>query len=174
LALSAPARLIQREAVNPTSAGPPVRIRQAAASDRPALAQMVARCSEQTMVRRFHNNVRRIPEPYLTEALARSPGHFALLAQAGETDVALASCVAVDGASAEVAVLVEDSWQRQGVGTQLLGLLVAHADHLGIARLRACMLSSQAWALPILGGYGICEAWLRDGHFEVTVHRNRL
>ena len=150
---------------------PPVRIRRAAPSDRPALAQMVVRCSEQTLARRFHNHLRRIPEPYLTEALAGSPGHFALIGQVGETNVALASCVATDHASAEFAVLVEDSWQRLGVGTRLPGLLVAHADQLGIPRLRASVLSNQAWALPILGGYGICEAWLRDGLFEVTVHR---
>ena len=163
--------LPDRIAVLAAAPGPPVRIRQAAASDRPALAQMLARCSEQTLARRFHKYVRCFPEPYLTEALTGCAGHFALLAQAGETDVALASCVSADHGSAEVAVLVEDSWQRQGVGTRLLSLLVAHADQSGLPRLRASVLASQAWVLPVLGGYGTCEAWLRDGVFEVTVHR---
>jgi N-acetylglutamate synthase-like GNAT family acetyltransferase len=153
--------------------GPPVHIRQGATSDRPALSQMVARCSEQTLLRRFHNHMRRIPEPYLTEALAGSPGHFALIAQAGETDVALASCVAADRGSAEVVVLVDDSWQRRGVGTLLLGQLVARADQSGIPRLKASVLASQAWMASVLGGHGTCEAWLRDGVYEVTVHRKR-
>jgi GNAT superfamily N-acetyltransferase len=133
---------------------------------------MVSRCSEQTLARRFHSYVRGIPEPYLTEALTGSPGHFALIAQAGETDVvALASCVAADRGSAEVGVLVEDSWQRLGVGARLLGLLIAHADQNGLPRLRAWVIADQAWVLPVLGGYGTCEAWMRDGVFEVTVHR---
>jgi hypothetical protein len=34
------------------------------------------------------------------------------------------------------------------------------------------VLASQAWMLPVLGGYGTCEAWLRDGVFEVTMYRN--
>jgi N-acetylglutamate synthase-like GNAT family acetyltransferase len=164
--------LPDRIAALAVESSPLVSIRPAAASDRPALAQMVARCSEQTLVRRFHNYVRSIPEPYLTEALTGCPGHFALVAQAGETTVALASCVAVDCASAEVAVLVEDAWQRQGVGTRLLGLLVAHASESGLPRLRASVLARQAWVLPVLGDYGTCEAWLRNGVFEVTVHRN--
>jgi N-acetylglutamate synthase-like GNAT family acetyltransferase len=156
--------------------GARVRIRQAAASDRPALTQMLARCSEQTRARRFHTYVHRFPEPYLTEALSGRPGHFALLAQAGEREVALASCVAADlgsadHGSAEVAVLVEDSWQRAGVGARLLSLLVAHADRCGLPRLKATVLASQSWMLPVLGGYGTCEAWLRGGVFEVTVHR---
>jgi N-acetylglutamate synthase-like GNAT family acetyltransferase len=152
---------------------PPVPIRQAATSDRPALAKMVARCSEQTLVRRFQSSQPSIPEPYLTEALAGSPGHFALIAQAGETVVALASCVAAERGSAEIAVLVEDSWQRLGVGTLLLGQLIAHADQNGLPKLKASMLASQTWILPVLGGYGTCEAWLRDGAYEVTVHRTR-
>jgi N-acetylglutamate synthase-like GNAT family acetyltransferase len=192
LALSTRAQLVQREAVSPPASrtgkdsdatlpdriaalaaapDPLVRIRPAAPSDRPALVQMAARCSEQTLARRFHNYLPSIPEPYLTEALTGSPGHFALVAQTGETDVALASCVAADRASAEVAVLVEDSWQHMGVGTRLLSLLVAHADQSGLPRLRASVLASQAWVLRILGGYGTCEARLRDGVFEVTVHR---
>jgi hypothetical protein len=61
----------------------PVLIRQVTADDRPALAEMLARCSDQTRERRFHKYVRCLPEPYLTEALAGCAGHFALLAQAG-------------------------------------------------------------------------------------------
>jgi N-acetylglutamate synthase-like GNAT family acetyltransferase len=154
------------------ASGPPVHIRQATASDRPALAEMLARCSEQTRALRFHKYVRCFPEPYLTEALAGCAAHFALLAQAGEAVVALASCVAAERGSAELAVLVEDSWQRLGVGARMLSLLVAHADQTGLARLKAGVVPSQAWALPVLGRYGTCEAWLRDGVLEVTVHRD--
>jgi N-acetylglutamate synthase-like GNAT family acetyltransferase len=151
--------------------GPPVHIRQATASDRPALAGMLARCSKQTRERRFHKYVCCFPEPYLTEAVGECAAHFALIAQVGEAIVALASCVTADCGNAELAVLVEDPWQRLGVGARLLSLLVAHADQSGLERLKAWVLSSQAWLLPVLGHYGTCEAWLRHGVFEVTVHR---
>lgn len=152
--------------------GPPVLIRQVAAGDRPVLTEMLARCSDRTRERRFHRYVSYYPEPYLTEALAGCAAHFALLAQAGQAVVALASCVASGRGSAELAVLVEDSWQRLGVGARLLSMLVTHADQSGLARLKAWVLASQAWVLPVLGGYGTCEAWLRHGVFEVTVHRS--
>jgi GNAT superfamily N-acetyltransferase len=164
--------LPHRIAVPSAAPALPVLIRQVAAGDRPALAEMLARCSDQTRERRFHKYVRCFPEPYLAEALAGRAAHFSLLAQAGQAVVALASCVATGRGSAELAVLVEDSWQRLGVGARLLSLLVAHADQSGLARLEAWVLASQAWVLPVLGGYGTCEAWLRHGVFEVTVHRS--
>jgi GNAT superfamily N-acetyltransferase len=164
-------RLPHRIAVPSAAPGLPVLIRQVAAGDRTALAEMLARCSDQTRERRFHKYVRCFPEPYLAEALAGPAAHFSLLAQAGQAVVALASCVATSCGSAELAVLVEDSWQRRGIGARLLSLLVAHADQSGLARLEAWVLGSQAWVLPVLGGYGACEALLRHGVFEVTVHR---
>ena len=164
--------LPHRIAATSAAPGPPVLIRQVAAGDRPALAEMLARCSDQTRQRRFHKYVSYFTDPYLTEALARGAAHFALLAQAGQAVAGLASCVTTGRGSAELAVLVEDSWQRLGVGARLLSQLVAHADQSGQARLKAWVLASQAWVLPVLGGYGTCEAWLRHGVFEVTVHRS--
>lgn len=165
-------QLPQRVTAPPPAASPLVSIRQATASDRPAVAEMLERCSKQTRARRFHKYVRCFPEPYLTEALAGSAAHLALLAHTGDAVVGLASCVAAGSCSAELAVLVEDSWQRLGVGTGLLRLLVAHADHSELTKLKACVLDSQAWVLPVLGRYGICEVWLRHGVFEMTVHRD--
>jgi GNAT superfamily N-acetyltransferase len=164
--------LAHRVAVPSAAPRMPVLIRRVAAGDRPALAEMLARCSDQTRERRFHKYVGCFPEPYLAEALAGRATHFSLLAQADQAVVALASCVATGRGSAELAVLVEDSWQRLGVGARLLSLLVAHADQSGLTRLEAWVLDSQAWVLPVLGGYGICETWLRHGVFEVTVHRS--
>ncbi|HET7018205.1 MAG TPA: GNAT family N-acetyltransferase [Streptosporangiaceae bacterium] len=152
--------------------GLPVHIRRAVAGDRPALTEMLTRCSDQTRARRFHKFVRSFPEPYLTDALAEQAAHFALLAQADNGVVALASCVTDGPGRAEFAVLIEDIWQRAGLGTRLMNLLVAHADHNGIGKLTAEVHASQAWVLPVLGGYGTCEAWLRRDVFEVTVHRD--
>ncbi len=127
----------------PSAPGLPVLIRQVVADDRPALAEMLARCSDQTREQRFHKYVPCFPEPYLAEALDGRAAHFALLAQAGQAVVALASCVATGRGSGELALLVEDSWQRLGVGGRLLSLLIAHADQSGLARLEAWVLASR-------------------------------
>jgi acetyltransferase len=47
-----------------------------------------------------------------------------------------------EGAGAEFAVVVADAWQRKGVGTLLLGALLAHARAAGIARLHGIRLAT--------------------------------
>lgn len=68
-------------AVPSAAPGPRVRIRPVVAGDWPALAEMLARCSDQTHERRFHKYVRFFPEPYLAEALAGRAAHSSLLAR---------------------------------------------------------------------------------------------
>lgn len=116
-------------------------IRRAAEADRAPLAAMLCRCSEQSRYQRFHSPVRRFPEPYLTEALKGSAHHRALVAQTpAGVIVALASCVAETDRTAEIGILVEDAWQRQGIGARLLDMLMAHAAASGIPRMRAVLL----------------------------------
>lgn len=47
-----------------------------------------------------------------------------------------------DGAGAEFALVVADAWQRKGVGSLLLQLLLQHARTAGIARLHGITLAS--------------------------------
>jgi GNAT superfamily N-acetyltransferase len=122
-----------------------VRIRQAGQDDRDDLAEMYERCSLETRYRRFHGFSRTIPEPYLTAALADRPGHLALVAETPTRIVALASC-----ADGELGVLVEDAYQRQGIGTRLLETLI---EHSGCAAMRAVVLADQTWIVPLLSRY---------------------
>jgi GNAT superfamily N-acetyltransferase len=107
------------------------------------------------------------PERYLTEALSGSPLHFALVAcldEDAETDgtvvdgtvVALASCRAVDEGVAELGILVEDEWQRRGVGGYLLGEIVAYAARTGLRALQAQVLAEQPWIVGLLRRHGSC------------------
>jgi GNAT superfamily N-acetyltransferase len=135
---------------------------------------MLARCTGQTRYRRFHGPVKLFPEPYLTEALSGSPLHFALVASAeedgtvvsgtvvsgtvaGGTVVALASCRAVDEGVAELGILVEDEWQRRGVGDHLLGEIVAYAASTGLRALQAQVLAEQPWIVGLLRRHGTCR-----------------
>jgi len=155
--------------VPPTSvAAGTCSVRRAAAGDRPALERMLARCTGQTRYRRFHGPVKLFPEPYLTEALSGSPLHFALVASAeedgtvvsgtvaGGTVVALASCRAVDEGVAELGILVEDEWQRRGVGSDLLREIVAYAARTGLRALQAQVLAEQPWIVGLLRRHGTC------------------
>lgn len=159
--------------VSPTSvAAGTCSVRRAAAGDRRALERMLARCTGQTRYRRFHGPVTVFPERYLTEALSGRPLHFALVACLDEgaerdgpvvggtvvdgTVVALASCRAVDEGVAELGILVEDEWQRRGVGGYLLGEIVAYAARTGLRALQAQVLADQPWIVGLLRRHGTC------------------
>jgi GNAT superfamily N-acetyltransferase len=153
-------------------------VRRAAAGDRSALERMLARCTGQTRYRRFHGPVSVFPERYLTEALSGSLVHFALVACLDEdgtvvngtvvngtvvngtvvngTVVALASCRAVDEGVAELGILVEDEWQRRGVGSDLLREIVAYAARTGLRALQAQVLADQPWIVGLLRRHGTC------------------
>ena len=155
------------------SATQPARIRPACAADRPALAEMLSRCTGSTRWRRFLAPLRSFPEPYLTEALSGHPEHFALVAATPAAVVALASCRTVAGGTAELAVLVEDARQRQGIGARLLKRLIEHADRSGLWTLRATLLAEQEWITRPLRAYGTCTTVMSKGVLEVTVRRIR-
>ena len=101
---------------------------------------------------------------YLTEALSGSPLHFALVAcldedgaeEDGTMVVALASCRAVDEGVAELGILVEDEWQRRGVGSHLLREIVAYAAGTGLRALQAQVLADQPWIVGMLRRHGTC------------------
>ena len=166
----------------PAAGAAVISVRQAVPSDRDELARMFARCTLETRYRRFHAPVKAIPGRYLAEALSGSPFHYALVAcpepavaamadadriagadsavgaEGGTSPggiAALASCRLVDEGAAELGLLVEDAWQRRGLGARLLGDLVAHANAAGLRVLRAQLLAEQAWIAGLLRPYGV-------------------
>jgi GNAT superfamily N-acetyltransferase len=153
------------------SARQPAQIRPACPADRPALAEMLSRCTDSTRSLRFFAPLRSFPEPYLSEALSGHPEHFALVAATPAAVVALASCRAVAGGTAELAVLVEDARQRQRIGARLLERLIEHADQTGLRTLRATSLAEQEWTVRPLRAYGTSTAVMSKGVLEVTVRR---
>jgi N-acetylglutamate synthase-like GNAT family acetyltransferase len=155
----------------PATPPSPLDIRQATAGDRQALADMLSRCTDSTRLRRFLAPLRSFPEPYLTEALAGRGEHLALIAETSSAVVALASCCAVGDGVAELAVLVEDASQRQGIGTCLLSRLINHADRSGLHTLQATVLAEQAWIMRVLGSHGTCTTSGTTGVIQATVRR---
>jgi GNAT superfamily N-acetyltransferase len=158
----------------PPAAMPAVTIRRASECDREALAEMFKRCTAQTRYRRFHGHVNVLPARYLAEALSRNPAHLALVAviSAGPKEgpvVALASCRTIALGVGDLGVLVEDEWQRLGIGTALLREIAGYASSAGIGALSAQVLAEQSWIVRLLASFGSCESVTKRGVLEVTV-----
>ncbi|HZR48339.1 MAG TPA: GNAT family N-acetyltransferase [Streptosporangiaceae bacterium] len=123
-----------------------MNLRPATPGDRAALIAMFERCSKDTRYRRFHGFLRAFPERYLADALSGRPGHIALVAEVAGRIVALGSC-----ADDEIGILVEDEFQRQGIGTRMLTALTQLS---GPGMLLATIQSDQAWILSLLRHFG--------------------
>jgi len=137
-------------------------IRLAGRRDRPSVEAMARRCSRAALAARFHAPRRDIPEPYLSEALRRSPLHHALVAKVDNTVVGLASACVTGGEVAELAVLVEDDHQNRGVGSLLLGDLAALSAWRGVRRFTALIGTDNTpirRALNGLHGRGYTGHW---------------
>ena len=148
------------------------RVRRPAEGDRRALAEMLDRCTGETRYRRFHGHVNVFPERYLAEALSGRPVHFALVAAADDgAVVALASCRTVAAGVAEIGILVEDAWQRLGIGAFLLSRIIDHSERTGLTVLKAQVLTDQAWITRMLGAHGPCDMASSRGVLDVSLRR---
>lgn len=112
--------------------GSELTLRPAATDDLPAVLAMHERCSADTRRRRYLSGSFAPSRALLNRLLEPAHG-VTLVAVVGggpeggpERIVAMGNLVA-EGLLGEVALLVEDAWQRRGVGTALLRRLVAHA-----------------------------------------------
>jgi GNAT superfamily N-acetyltransferase len=144
------------------AAAPPWSVGPARPADRPALATLFGACSEETVRLRFFGRVREWPRAYLDSALGGRPEeHDAVVAYgtggiggAGRADLlGLASLATPSEAGpgiGELGVLVADAWQRQGVGTAMIDLLLSRARARGMERVAASVLPGRSELLASL------------------------
>jgi GNAT superfamily N-acetyltransferase len=109
--------------------GNEITVRRADRSDLAAARAMHNRCSEQTLRLRYHGPVRDA-DRYLDHLLSPRFGRTLAVQTASGRLVALGHLL-WDGDETEVALLVEDDWQRRGIGSELLGRLVTLAVEAG-------------------------------------------
>ena len=69
----------------------------------------------------------------------------------------------------ELGVLVEDNWQRRGIGTELLTCLVASARARGIGQIVAEVLGEDSFVLSALRRVGPLVVTLEWGVYTVRV-----
>ena len=133
--------------------------------DGPALQELFARCSPQTVALRFFGPRKELPPSYVRDVLAGDPAHHdAVVARdrASDAIVGLASLGAGSAAGPDVpelGVLVADAWQRNGIGTALVDLLVRRARGRGVERLLASVLPGRSGVLAGLGALERERTW---------------
>ncbi len=109
--------------------GNEITVRRAGLGDLAAAREMHERCSPATLSRRYHGPVGDA-DRYLRHLLSPRFGRTLAAYTASGRLVALGHLL-WDGEETEISLLVEDAWQRRGVGGELLGRLVAMAADAG-------------------------------------------
>ncbi|OKI48490.1 acetyltransferase [Streptomyces sp. TSRI0281] len=109
--------------------GNEITVRRADGDDLAAARAMHDRCSPRTLGLRYHGPVGDA-DRYLDHLLSPRFGRTLAVQTASGRLVALGHLL-WDGDETEVALLVEDDWQRRGIGSELLGRLVALAVEAG-------------------------------------------
>jgi GNAT superfamily N-acetyltransferase len=111
---------------------------------------MWERCSLATRIGRFHAPVRKIPASYLRTVLSDPATSLVAADRSAGAVVALASLVPAGGSSAELGVLVEDAWQRRGIGRQLVAHLIGAASVSQFTELTASVLAENGRVADLL------------------------
>ncbi|MFJ8039844.1 GNAT family N-acetyltransferase [Kitasatospora sp. NPDC096147] len=111
-------------------AGTDLTVRRADASDKAAALAMHERCSPDTLRKRYHGPVRDA-DRYLDHLLDPRHGQT-LVVEAAEGRIVALAHLMWDDEGAEVALLVEDAWQRHGLGVDLLRRMAALALEAGV------------------------------------------
>ncbi len=140
--------------------GAEVVIRAAAREDAEAVRRLHERSSAATLQRRYLGGGAP-SEARLARLLEPAGGGRTLLAIAGGRVVAMANLLA-EGDLGEIAFLVEDDWQRRGLGTALLRRLLTFAERSRFAALVAHTAADNVAMLRTLRRLGGGEAD-RDG-----------
>ena len=106
-----------------------VLVRKASYADTAGLMAMHGRCSHDTVFRHYGAPLARL-DLRLARRMLVGEG-TALVAVSGGDVVGFATVARVEDGRAEVSLLVEDRWQRRGIGTRLLGAATRQAAEDG-------------------------------------------
>jgi RimJ/RimL family protein N-acetyltransferase len=144
--------------------GTPVLIRAARADDRERLVTAFQGLDRQTIYTRYFSFRKGISETELKRLEEADFGRYMLLVATlgsgnDETIIAGASCVVTDASgpvpTAELAFMVEEDYQRQGVAGQMLAAICGLARQRGIARLEADVLAENPAMLAVFRRSGL-------------------
>lgn len=148
-------------------------VRPAASSDAPAVRRMHARCSTETLARRYHAPTNGLPKR-LEQQLVEPAGGASYVAAVGDEVVGMVVIAPCEDDVMEVGLLVEDGWQRQGIGSALMHAAARHAAGLQKTALLATTQPDNPAVLRTVRRCGL-TALVRslDGTVHVTIPLGR-
>ncbi|MFF4555626.1 GNAT family N-acetyltransferase [Streptomyces sp. NPDC001422] len=147
--------------------GNAITVRRADVSDVEAAKAMHERCSPRTLGMRYHGPVGDA-DRYLNHLLSPSFGRTLAVQTASGRIVGLGHLL-WDGDETEVALLVEDEWQRRGIGTELIGRLVTMAVEAGCESVYAVTQASNTGMVAAMRGLGLpLDYQIEEGTLVIT------
>ncbi|MFE9408800.1 GNAT family N-acetyltransferase [Streptomyces sp. NPDC006704] len=147
--------------------GNEITVRRAGPGDLAAAKDMHERCSPRTLSLRYHGPVADA-DRYLGHLLSPRYGRTLAVQTASGRLVALGHLL-WDGDETEVALLVEDSWQRRGIGSLLLRRLTALAAEARCDSVYAITQASNTGMVAAMRGLGLpLDYQIEEGTVVVT------
>ncbi|MGP4047362.1 GNAT family N-acetyltransferase [Streptomyces sp. 2A115] len=149
------------------SQGNAITVRRADASDLKAAKAMHERCSPRTLSMRYHGPVGDA-DKYLHHLLSPRFGRTLAVQTASGRIVGLGHLL-WDGDETEIALLVEDEWQRRGIGSELLGRLVSMAVEAACESVYAVTQSSNTGMVAAMRGLDLpLDYQIEEGTLVIT------
>jgi GNAT superfamily N-acetyltransferase len=147
--------------------GHAVTVRRVDTGDLAAAKAMHERCSARTLGLRYHGPVGDA-DRYLHHLLSPRFGRT-LAAQTPSGRIVGLGHLLWDGDETEVALLIEDDWQRRGIGAELLGRLVAMAGEAGCESVYAVTQASNTGMVAAMRGLGLpLDYQVEEGTLVIT------
>ncbi|WP_225859349.1 GNAT family N-acetyltransferase [Streptomyces albicerus] len=149
------------------SQGNAITVRRADAGDVDAAKAMHERCSPRTLSMRYHGPIGDA-DKYLNHLLSPRFGRT-LAAQTASGRLVALGHLLWDGDETEIALLVEDDWQRRGIGSELLGRLVTMAVEAGCESVYVVTQSSNTGMVAAMRGLDLpLDYQIEEGTLVIT------
>ncbi|MGW7659061.1 GNAT family N-acetyltransferase [Streptomyces sp. NPDC054756] len=147
--------------------GDAITVRRADTGDLRAAREMHERCSARTLSMRYHGPVGDA-DRYLNHLLSPRYGRTLAVQTASGRIVGLGHLL-WDGDETEVALLVEDDWQRRGIGGELLSRLVAMAAEANCESVYAVTQASNTGMVAAMRSLGLpLDYQIEEGTLVIT------
>ena len=134
--------------------GRSLQLRPAGEGDRAELQALHARASDESIYRRFFSASRTAAQAFVDVICTPSADSWSVVAVHEGHVVGVATATVTDSATAEIALLVDDSLHGKGVATALLEQLRRDARHRGLSCFAAEVLSDNLPMLRVLHDAG--------------------
>lgn len=147
--------------------GNAITVRRADAGDLDAAKAMHERCSPRTLSLRYHGPMGDA-DRYLGHLLSPRFGRTLAVQTASGRVVGLGHLL-WDGDETEIALIVEDEWQRRGIGGELLRRLVSMAREANCEHVYAVTQSSNTGMVAAMRGLGLpLDYQIEEGTLVIT------